>query len=231
MASGGSEQPIACTLGGNDYRERLAWIAQLNRDGLRSHRRDVMTLELRYAAAVRDRVHQLVKQESECCAFLGFALDESDDQVSVTITVPERAGEIAGDLVAPFLATSGVESEQQLRTGSTWPGTEGFAANLRSTEVRSGVSLRFSWLGGRDSSKRTSPNSIKTGLLRFKLPITTIYRLRCFRPPSSVCHAFRILLARCHSKCHSLRTSSEVPLIRSSHSLPQHYAQLNSCCV
>ena len=104
------ETPIACTLRANDYHERLAWIAQLNREGLQSHRRDAMTLELHYAAAVRDRVHQLVRQEAECCAFLGFAVNESADQVSLTITVPERAGEIAGDLLAPFLANSGAES-------------------------------------------------------------------------------------------------------------------------
>jgi hypothetical protein len=107
------ETPIACTLGGNDYHERLAWIAQLNRDGLQSHRQDAMTLELRYAAAVRDRVHQLVRQEAECCAFLEFAVNESADQVNVTITVPERAGEIARDLFAPFLPSGSAEREQQ----------------------------------------------------------------------------------------------------------------------
>jgi hypothetical protein len=117
------ETPIACTLGGNDYHERLAWIAQLNRDGLQSHRRDAMTLELRYAAAVRDRVHQLVRQEAECCAFLGFAVKESGDHVSVTITVPERAGEIASDLLAPFLATC-AECEQQ--TGPCSSGGSGY---------------------------------------------------------------------------------------------------------
>jgi hypothetical protein len=113
------QAPIACTLGGNDYQERLAWIAQLNRDGLRSHRRDLTTLELHYAAAVRDRVHQLVRQEGECCAFLGFAVDESPDQVSVTITVPERAGGIADDLLAPFLPSGRAEDEQQAGRCST----------------------------------------------------------------------------------------------------------------
>ncbi len=106
------ETPIACTLGGNAYHERLAWIAQLNREGLQSCRQVAMTLELRYAAAVRDRVHQLVRQEADCCAFLGFAIDESADHVSVTITVPERAAEIAGDLLAPFLAGTATDSEQ-----------------------------------------------------------------------------------------------------------------------
>lgn len=61
-----------------------------------------MRLELHYASAVRDRVHQLVRQEAECCAFLGFTVNESADRVTLTITVPERAGEIAGDLLAPF---------------------------------------------------------------------------------------------------------------------------------
>jgi hypothetical protein len=100
-----NEEPVACTLGGSDYQDRLAWIAQLNRDGLRSHRRSAMTLELHYAPVVRDRVHQLVRQEAECCAFLGFAVAETIDRVSMTITVPERAGEIADDLFAPFVAT------------------------------------------------------------------------------------------------------------------------------
>jgi hypothetical protein len=107
-----NETPIACTLGGNDYHERLAWIAQLNRDGLRSHRRDATTLELRYAGTVRDRVRQLVRQEAECCAFLAFTVNESADQVSVTISVPERATQMADDLLAPFLPLEGAADQQ-----------------------------------------------------------------------------------------------------------------------
>jgi hypothetical protein len=55
---------------------------------------------------VRDRVHHLVREEAGCCAFLGFAVDESADQVRVTIAVPERASEIADDLLALFLPSA-----------------------------------------------------------------------------------------------------------------------------
>jgi hypothetical protein len=95
--------PIACTLTGGNYKERLAWIARLNRDGLRSCRRDATSLELHYAADVRDRVHELVRQEAECCAFLAFAVDESPDAIRVTITVPARAQDMADQLFEPFL--------------------------------------------------------------------------------------------------------------------------------
>ena len=97
--------PIACTLGGTDYAERLAWIASLNRDGLLSHVRHEAALELRYASTVRHRVRELVRKEAECCAFLTFALDESRGDVRLTITVPAREGEAADLFFEPFLAS------------------------------------------------------------------------------------------------------------------------------
>jgi hypothetical protein len=50
------ESPIACTLQGGSYQERLAWIEELARDGLRGVTRDDLRLELRYAAHVASRV-------------------------------------------------------------------------------------------------------------------------------------------------------------------------------
>ncbi|MEQ1872000.1 MAG: hypothetical protein ABL961_18440 [Vicinamibacterales bacterium] len=97
--------PIACALGGTDYAERLAWIASLNRDGLLSHQRHGAALELRYAAAVRERVHELVRKESECCAFLAFALDESGSDVRLTITAPDRVRDAADVFFEPFLTS------------------------------------------------------------------------------------------------------------------------------
>lgn len=98
--------PIACTLGGADYAERLRWIDALNRDGLRGYERREGAVELRYDAAVRDRVRELVRRESECCAFLAFALDESAGDVRLTITAPERARDMADLLFEPFLTPS-----------------------------------------------------------------------------------------------------------------------------
>jgi hypothetical protein len=43
------QQPIACTLTAGDLRDRLAWIATLNRDALRGYDRGDLTLRLRYA--------------------------------------------------------------------------------------------------------------------------------------------------------------------------------------
>ena len=71
-----------------------------------------MALELHYTSTVRDRVYQLVRQEAECCAFLAFAVNESDDQVCVTISVPERTAEIADDLLAPFLPPGDVDQRR-----------------------------------------------------------------------------------------------------------------------
>ena len=95
--------PIACTLGGADYTERLAWIASLNHDGLLNHQRHDAALELRYATTVRSRVHELVRKESECCVFLTFALDESRGDVRLTITAPDRVRDAADMFFEPFL--------------------------------------------------------------------------------------------------------------------------------
>jgi hypothetical protein len=98
------EAPIVCTLGPGDYKERLAWIADLARDGLHSSRRDDLRLELTYAPNVADRVRELVGKEQVCCAFLDFELAEFDEGVRLTITAPERARDVADALFEQFVA-------------------------------------------------------------------------------------------------------------------------------
>ena len=97
------EAPIACTLAPGDYRERLASIAELARDGLLGIRRDDLRLELRYARNVADRVRELVAKEQACCAFLDFAVSEIDEGVRLTITAPERAKDVADALFEQFV--------------------------------------------------------------------------------------------------------------------------------
>lgn len=102
-----NDAPIACTLTGGRFTERVAWITYLNQDGLRRHERTATSLTLRYAAEVRDRVHQLVRQEAECCGFLTFDIDDAADEICVTITLPERARGLADQLFEPFLPPKG----------------------------------------------------------------------------------------------------------------------------
>ncbi len=100
----GSGAPIACTLQPGDYRERLAWIAELARNGLLDVSRDDLRLELEYALHVAGRVREMVGKEQGCCAFLDFELADTDAGVRLTITAPERAREVADALFEQFVS-------------------------------------------------------------------------------------------------------------------------------
>jgi hypothetical protein len=95
--------PIACTLTTDAYDARVSWIARLNRAHLRAHHRSGRTVELTYSPEATPLVHELVRREEECCAFLDFSLSESDGALRLSITVPERAREGSDALLAPFL--------------------------------------------------------------------------------------------------------------------------------
>lgn len=65
---------IACTLGADDFKGRVASIRSLSeRSLLRSHR-DALVLDLVYEGAAYPQVAELVACETECCAFLDFQL-------------------------------------------------------------------------------------------------------------------------------------------------------------
>jgi hypothetical protein len=94
--------PVACTLTGSSYRERLAWIARLTKDGLRQQSRHELRLDLHYAGAVTDRVREMVRNEERCCGFLTFTLRETANGVHLTVVAPERARAVADALFAQF---------------------------------------------------------------------------------------------------------------------------------
>lgn len=97
-------EPIACTLQSGDFRERLAWIAELNREALRSRRRNGHRLELIYARDALDRVRDMVAREQDCCAFLTFDLRTEEDSVRLVIEAPEHERDMLDTVFEPFLA-------------------------------------------------------------------------------------------------------------------------------
>lgn len=100
------EKPIACSLNGKASKERFAWIAKLNRDGLQSHKRYGLALELRYALHTLDRVRELVRLEQDCCAFLTFEIKVEPNDVLLTVTAPESAREAADLLFEEFIVSA-----------------------------------------------------------------------------------------------------------------------------
>jgi hypothetical protein len=97
------QQPIVCTLTADDLRDRLAWIATLNRYALRGYDRADLTLRLRYAPQAAQPVQELVRQEQACCAFLAFEMREEPDAVTLTIKAPEAARSTVDALFEVFL--------------------------------------------------------------------------------------------------------------------------------
>lgn len=94
--------PIACTLAPGDFKERLAWITDLTRDALLSHRRRDLELDLRFRPETTERVRALVRRERACCAFLTFDLREAPGEVQLTIRAPEDARLAADALFEQF---------------------------------------------------------------------------------------------------------------------------------
>lgn len=100
------QAPIACTLGAEDLKARLARIAQLAQQHLLAQRQDGATLHLMYAAEAAPELRSIVDLERECCTFLKFKLSERNKVVELTITAPTEAGEFAGVLFEHFSSSA-----------------------------------------------------------------------------------------------------------------------------
>lgn len=105
--------PIACALGAGDYQARVRWIADLNQRSLLDHRRDDLTLHIDYETGALAEVEDLVRQESACCAFLAFEIEQRPTSVHLTVTAPEDARVAAETLFEDFIAS---RSPTQART-------------------------------------------------------------------------------------------------------------------
>jgi hypothetical protein len=111
--------PIACTLAPGAFKDRLAWIAALNKDALRKYARRDLVLELSYALEARERVHELVRNEQACCAFLAFELHEAGNEIRLTVTAPETAREAADALFEQFVANAPAPSSCACATSAS----------------------------------------------------------------------------------------------------------------
>ena len=125
--------PIACTLAPGAFKDRLAWIAALTRDVLRSHERRDLVLDLRYAPEAAERVREMVRNEQACCSFLNFDLREQAHEVRLIISAPEAAREAADTLFEHFVAGAS-QAACACSTPSLAPG-----ASPRSTESQLGA--------------------------------------------------------------------------------------------
>jgi hypothetical protein len=100
------EMPIACTLDAGDFKARTARIEALASRHLRGVSRNPLSIELTYASEALPELRDLVREETECCAFLDFELAESSDAIRLTITAPEAARDAAETLFAHFAPPS-----------------------------------------------------------------------------------------------------------------------------
>jgi hypothetical protein len=96
--------PIACSLSPDALKDRLGWIAALNRNFLRAYTREHSMLRLTYDPAAMRDVRTLVASEQECCGFLRFAIRESGDAMELRIDAPDLDGMNVEPLFAPFLS-------------------------------------------------------------------------------------------------------------------------------
>jgi hypothetical protein len=98
-----AEAAIACSLGAEDLDQRVDWIQQVTDRSLLSHQLDTDTLRLTYRQDAVQELQQIVAKERECCSFLHYSLQPSDDVVRLTIEAPEGTGAQARWLFNQFV--------------------------------------------------------------------------------------------------------------------------------
>lgn len=93
---------IACTLAGDGYADRMAWIAALHNRALLGSRRQGRRLILTYRQQAAADVRELARREKDCCAFLTFEVAEEAGEIGLTVSAPAGAADILDDVFAPF---------------------------------------------------------------------------------------------------------------------------------
>jgi hypothetical protein len=130
--------PLACTLQPGAYVQRHDLITALNHNYLRTYQREDLTLVMTYDPAAVSQVRDLVHREQECCRFLRFDLEESSDEIRLSIRAPLEARGMAGMLFKLFL--SGAASP----VGDTTAGTRSAAVATACIAAACGIGCGLS---------------------------------------------------------------------------------------
>jgi hypothetical protein len=95
---------IACALSPSRMTERGEEIRALGRDGLEAVERKGKRVILRFQRGprIRERVAGIVAAESSCCAFLDFAIADSEHATVVTVEAPEGGEPVLHELADLF---------------------------------------------------------------------------------------------------------------------------------
>jgi hypothetical protein len=98
--------PIACTLGESDLRQRLEQIATLGAAALIAHEETggAHTLRFRRDEETRRQLEQIVDAEATCCSFLDLTIDELDGELILTVDAPTEGRLVADELARSFSA-------------------------------------------------------------------------------------------------------------------------------
>jgi hypothetical protein len=99
--------PIACTLGESDLRQRLEQIAALGADALIAHEEasGTHTLRFRRDDETRRQLQQIIAAESRCCSFLDLRLGEREAELVLVLEAPIEGRPVADELARAFSAT------------------------------------------------------------------------------------------------------------------------------
>jgi hypothetical protein len=97
--------PIACTLGESDLRQRLDEVAALGADSLIGHESEdgVHALRFRRDDATRRRLEEISAAEASCCSFLELSISERGGELVLTISAAEGGEQTAEALALTFL--------------------------------------------------------------------------------------------------------------------------------
>jgi hypothetical protein len=100
----GNEVPIACSLGPEDYRNRLEAIREMGARALVGidELSDGIRLAFRDSQETQDELQRLVEAERTCCPFLTLETTARRGELLLAIAAPPEAKPIVDDLVFSF---------------------------------------------------------------------------------------------------------------------------------